>query len=308
MIKTYKSVAITCLLLSLSACKTTSNTQIAHEFSPGQLIIGEPLPVSFENEVRLARITDILLNKELKPAHRAQALFRRGVLFDGFGLSNMAYGDFNRALHINPKMADAYNFIGIHLTMAGQFDKAYEAFDATLELAPEHQYVYLNRGIALYYGGKDKLAVQDFKQFHQLDPKDPYRVLWRYISEQKIDKHQAILDLNTNLAAIDDGVWAKQIGLLFSMKISQAQFIDGLSVGIANSKEMAKRLCEAYFYLGVYARIYDKPERAINFFKLTLATNVYEYVEHRFARRELLESRLDLHKKKIAQQALVTKQ
>jgi lipoprotein NlpI len=198
-------------------------------------------------------------------------------------------------------MADAYNFIGIHLTMTGHFEKAYEAFDATLELEPEHQYVYLNRGIALYYGGHDKLAVEDLVAFHQLDVTDPYRVIWRYIAEQRVDKAQALKNLRQNQQTLADSNWAKQIGELFLMNLSQAQFVEEMTQGVETPKQMAERLCEAYFYLGIFAGIHQQPERALNYFKLSLATNVFEFVEHRYARREIIETRFIIHQQSLVQ-------
>ena len=289
-------------VIGLAGCQST-NSSTAQEpvkaNSPfGQLIISEPLPIDFKKEVALARISDFLTKEDLTNEQRAKGFYDRGLLYDSFGLPSLARIDFNRALRVNPQMADAYNFIGVHYTLIGQFDKAYEAFDATIELAPEHQYVYLNRGVSLHYGGKPKLAIEDLTKFHEFDKTDPYRVIWRYLAQNKLDKAGALKQLRVNREGIEANVWGRQIIDLFLMNISQAQFIDGLSRNIENPTQLAERLCEAYFYLGVFARMYDQPELALNYFKLALSTNVYEFVEHRFARRELLETRLELHKQK----------
>ena len=50
---------------------------------------------------------------------------------------------------------------------------------------------------------------------------------------------------------------------------------------------MTERLCEAYFYLGKYNQTLGYRGSAANFFKLALSTNVYEFVEHRYAKLEL---------------------
>lgn len=297
-----------CAMLSLVGCKTTTNeskSPLALNSSPfGELIISEPLPVDFKKEIALARISDFLKTNDLKPEQRAKAFYDRGLLYDSFGLPSLARLDFNRALRVNPQMADAYNFVGIHFTLIGQFEKAYEAFDATIELAPEHQYAYLNRGIALYYGGHEKLAKEDLTKFHDFDASDPYRVIWRYLAEHKLDKALAIKNLKANRHAIDESVWGRQIVDLYLMNISQSQFIAGLTKNIQSQTQLAERLCEAYFYLGIYARIYNQPELALNYFKLALATNVFEFVEHRYARRELLETRLQVHKNNIMKNEL----
>jgi len=289
---------VVCAVLGLAGCKTiNSNNDVAVNSNPfGNLLISEPLQVDFKKEVALARISDVLRSGKLSPEQQAQAFYDRGLLYDSFGLPTLARLDFNRALRSNPKMADAYNFVGVHYTLIGDFEKAYESFDATIELAPEHQYAYLNRGIALYYGGNDQLAVEDFKHFSQFDKSDPYRIIWRYLAEYKIDKVTANANLKVNRVNIGDTEWGRQIVDLYLMNISQSQFITGLTENVKSQTQLAERLCEAYFYLGIYARMHGQPELALNYFRLALSTNVFEFIEHRYARQELFNTRMELIK------------
>lgn len=53
-------------------------------------------------------------------------------------LSGLARIDLNRALERDPRLADAYNFLGIQYTEIEQYNYAYEMFDSALELEPEH--------------------------------------------------------------------------------------------------------------------------------------------------------------------------
>src|SRR5690606_19208887 len=141
-------------------------------------LIPEPLAVSYRTELAIARLSEILHRAELSEEQSAQLYYDRGVMYDSVGLRSLARLCVLRALRLKPDMADAYNFVGIHHTVSGDFDQAYEAFDSALELAPEHEFAYLNRGIALYYAGKTELAVGDFERFLALKPTDAYRVIW----------------------------------------------------------------------------------------------------------------------------------
>jgi len=296
-------VLISCLFISLVGCQSTNSaTDPVKQTSAGlgQLIISEPLAPNFKKEVAVARISEFLNSDEVSESQKAKAFYDRGLLYDSFGLPSLARLDFSRALRLDPSMANAYNFLGIHYTLLGQFDQAYEAFDATIELAPTHQYVYLNRGISLYYGAKNKLALDDLTTFQQLDTSDPYRAIWRYLAAVKLDKGAAIKQLRIDRQTVADSVWASQIIDLFLIELSERNFISGLTKNISSQTQLTERLCEAYFYLGIFVRQYEQPERALNYFKLSLATNVFEFVEHRYARRELLETRLMLHKKKLS--------
>ena len=178
-------------------------------------------------------------------------------------------------------------FLGIHLTQLKEFSQAYEKFDSALELSPTHEYAYLNRGIALYYGDRPELAAQDFVNFHYKQSDDPYRLLWLYLAEYEVSPDQAKKDLKQRASLVDDRTWAKQIIYLFIGDISQKEFVEELTLNITSNKDLTDRLCEAYFYLGKYNQIQKDFISAENFFKLSLSTNVYEFVEHRYARLEL---------------------
>ena len=98
----------------------------------------------------------------------------------------------------------------------------------------------------------------------------------------------------SNLVA--DNVWAKKIIQLYLGEISQQVFVSQLTLGVSSNKALSERLCEAYFYLGKYSQLQGKNTSAANFFKLALSTNVYEFVEHRYAKLEL-----DLMRKTIVE-------
>ena len=118
------------------------------------LVLPVPMQVSYQSELGIARLGQMLNAPGLTPEQRAELFFQRGVVFDRVGLRAMARLDFNRALREQPDFADAYNLNGVYLTQNQEFDEAYESFDSALELAPDYVYANLNRGIALYYGGR----------------------------------------------------------------------------------------------------------------------------------------------------------
>jgi len=253
----------------------------------GELIIAEPVAVNYKSEVAILRLSDIILRAEITDEQRAQLFYDRGVIYDSVGLRSLARLDFNRALKLKPDLVDAYNFIGIQFTQLQEFNQAYDSFDSALDLQPDHEYAYLNRGIALYYGGRPSLARDDFQVFHHGKSSDPYRLLWLYLAEYQIDPEQASVDLMTRSSRVENNIWAKNIIRLYLGGINQDQFIKSLTVNISTNKALSDRLCEAYFYLGKYNQLLGRENVAANFFKLALSTNVFEFVEHRYAKLEL---------------------
>jgi len=285
-VKLLYKFSIVGIFILLQACTTVNKTP---ERRPalGQLIIAEPLPVNYKSEVALARLSEVILRAEITDEQRAQLYYDRGVIYDSVGLRSLARLDFNRALRLKPDLVDAYNFLGIHYIQLQEFNQAYESFDSALDLSQDHEYAFLNRGIALYYGGRPELAVEDFKAFHFKQENDPYRILWLFLAESEINDVEAKSVLKAKADNIKDSTWAKQIILLFLGDLSQGEFVNNLTQNIRSNKHLTERLCEAYFYLGKYNQLLGKTSSAGNFFKLALSTNVYEFIEHRYAKLEL---------------------
>lgn len=278
-------VALVIVISSLQGC--ASNPENDASLAMNQLIIVEPLAINYKSEIAIARLTDVIQRAEITDAQRAELYYDRGVVYDSVGLRSLARLDFNRALRLKPDFVDAYNFLGIHFTQLQEFNQAYEAFDSAIDLAPEHEYAYLNRGIALYYGGRAELSIDDFSTFQQRKSNDPYRILWMYLAESAANNLNAKTSLKVAAEQVEESVWAKNIIQLYLGEITEQEFISQLSIGVNSNKALSERLCEAYFYLGKYYQLKDNNELAANFFKLALSTNVYEFVEHRYAKLEL---------------------
>jgi len=275
-----------------------SHQQESSSITMNQLIIAEPLAINYKSEIAIARLTDVIQRAEITDLQRAELYYDRGVIYDSVGLRSLARLDFNRALRIKPDFVDAYNFLGIHYTQLQEFNQAYEAFDSAIDLAPDHEYAYLNRGIALYYGGRSELSIEDFNTFYQRKKSDPYRILWLYLAESATNSTNAQTSLKHYSSLVDNNIWAKKIIQLYLGEISHQQFVSQLAMGVKSKKGLSERLCEAYFYLGKYYQLKGKNKSAANFFKLALSTNVYEFVEHRYAKLEL-----DLMKQEIVKAA-----
>jgi len=262
---------------------------------PGTLVeqplTPEPQPVPYRTEIAIARINEIVTSPEVTDEQRARLFYDRGVMYDSVGLPSLARFDFMRALRLKPNMADAYNFLGIHHTLSGDFESAYEAFDSALELEPDYQYVYLNRAIALQNDDKLDLALRDFRQFQQIKPEDPYRALWLYLAEIELSKEQADKTLAALMPKLDEKQWSRQIAAFYLGQISEQQLLAVASDNVTEPKQLAEQLCEVYFYLAKWHALQKNPTQAIEYYKKTLSTNIYEFVEHRYARLEMAKLR-----------------
>ncbi|CAM4009669.1 lipoprotein NlpI [Pseudoalteromonas byunsanensis] len=272
------------LVIGLLGCQSSPDKDAQHVIN---VPLSVPLASNFSNELAIARYSEFLLASDLQQEQRAQLFYNRGMLYDSLGLTTLARIDFNRAVKMKPDLAEVYNFLGIHHTLLQEYGQAYDMFDTLLELDESHEYGYLNRGIALYYGDRPALASQDFSTFLARAPEDAYRMMWLYLAQEKVDPLKAKEQLRSNSSALEPQQWSSQLVQLYLGQLSEGQFLQQLGEGISSQQEYAERLCEAYFYLGKLYQSRGKQAVAIDFFKLALATNVYEFVEHKYARLEL---------------------
>ena len=283
----YKHLSSIILLSAfLFGCANNSGSMQGNR-QMGNLLLAEPAPMSQRSQLAIARYSHILSNTDLEDEQRAQLLHQRGTLYDSVGLTGLAQYDFNQAIRLKPDLAEAYNSLGVHYTLQMNFIQAYEAFDATLDINPDMEFAFLNRGIALYYGGRPDLAVRDFVEFYDKNASDPYRALWNYLASSEIDKPQALIELAQQRKNLDETNWATQLVDLYLEKTTENELLSSLISGVTSQQQLTDRLCEAYFYLGKYHSARDNKGIASNYFKLALSTNVFEYVEHRYARLEL---------------------
>lgn len=88
------------LLLPLWGCSSSSQVKAPQvpKPQPASLVLATPLQVSYQSELALARLGQMLSEMELTTEQRAELFYERAVVFDRVGLRSLARLDFNRAL------------------------------------------------------------------------------------------------------------------------------------------------------------------------------------------------------------------
>ncbi|EAR57137.1 hypothetical lipoprotein precursor, NlpI [Photobacterium sp. SKA34] len=246
-----------------------------------------PFQPTLQQQIQLARIDQILQRDDIPQATLAKIYYERGLVNDSLGLRDLARLDFNKSLTLEPSQPDLYNVLGVYFTQMAHFDAAYEAFDSTLELAPNHLYAQRNRGIALYYGERYELANQDLLPHYEQDHNDPYRVIWLYLNDVELTPEKAQAQLKQRYDASDKKAWGWQLVRLFLGQITERQLLSDIAEQSENNDQLAEHLTEAYFYLGKLHQNNQDYSTAVMLYKLALAGNVYEFIEHRLSLLEL---------------------
>ncbi len=270
----------------LTACATQSLRQSDNLPYLNQI---NPVTDTASEQVTIKRLSDLINDPEFSEAARAELYLQRGLTYDAMGLSHLAYFDLLYALEIKPDLAEAYNMLGIYYLRQNEFSRSYEAFDSAIELEPEHEFAYFNRAIALYYGERAQLAEKDFEYFYQRQPDDGFRVLWWYFAKASYDKEAADIQLKSQLKELDRDNWGTQIVLYTQGQINQQTLLQRahLFAEKDNGQSLNQNLCEAYFYIGKKLSQQSQTEQAAQYFRAALLTQVYEFVEYRYALLEL---------------------
>ncbi len=98
----------------------------------------------------------------------AVTYYNRGNAYFEKGQHDQAISDYNKALEINPRYAEAYNNRGNAYSEKGQYDQAISDFNKALEINPRYAGAYNNRGIAYMLKGKYDKAWEDVHKAQDL--------------------------------------------------------------------------------------------------------------------------------------------
>lgn len=106
-----------------------------------------------------------------------------------------AITDYNQAIALDPKLAEAYNNRGAANNNLGKYAEAIADYDQAITLDPKDAVAYSNRGAANNHLGKYAEAIADCTQAIALDPKDAGAYNNRGIAYRNLGKYaEAIAD------------------------------------------------------------------------------------------------------------------
>jgi lipoprotein NlpI len=149
------------------------------------------------------------------------------------------------------------------------------------------------------------LASQDIEKFYEDKPNDPYRIIWRYLINAKLDEKVALANLKLHSQPEKEDYFIWRVIDLFAGRIGEGDLLQLSGVGVTSNREHAERLTEMYFYLGYWHREQGNIDKAIHYYQLTTATAIHDFIEYKYAYMELSSIQDQLmqeHEKKLAAQ------
>lgn len=97
------------------------------------------------------------------------AYLNRGMSYADLGEYQLAIGDLEAAIRLNPRYATAYRNLGRVLIHTEQFEQAVRALDDAIRLEPESAVAYVDRGVAYRGLGQLQQAIDNYDEAIRLD-------------------------------------------------------------------------------------------------------------------------------------------
>ena len=202
----------------------------------------------------------------------ADAFAGRGSAYLLKGDYDLAIQDYNEAIRLNPKSASAFNGRGAAYFAKGDYNHAIPDDNEAIRLDPRTSRALLNRGLAHLYAGHFADAQQDFSQNFRLDQTDLYSAIWLYLSRAKAGTDGKD-ELKTNTAGLNLSKWP---GPVIQLYLGQSTPEDALRAAGSDSDQR----CEYSFYVGEYRALRGERPDALALFRSARDGCPKDFVEY----------------------------
>lgn len=118
----------------------------------------------------IKRFSQAIESGGLDKANLAVAHNNRGNAYDDQDQPDLALKDFDEAIRLDPRLAEAYYNRAFVLYRLGRVQEALADLDKVVQLAPNLPSAYYNRSVVLESLGHKSRAIADLQQALSLDP------------------------------------------------------------------------------------------------------------------------------------------
>ena len=187
---------------------------------------------------------------EAKPSD-ARGYLGRAQFYEHSRELPKALRDYNQALKLDPKLAQAWQLRGlVHFKLA-HIDESIADFDRFIELMPDQAPYHWQRGISYYYAGRFEAGRKQFELHQTVNPNDVENAAWHFLC---VARSAGVETARASLIPVkqDGRVPMLQIHALFSGKIGPEEVLRAAHAGDSTASELQRRLFYAHLYLGLY--------------------------------------------------------
>lgn len=194
-------------------------------------------------------------------AKSVRAVYVRGLLHEALRNHSQAMADFNRALQLNPRHADAYDHRGSEQFKQGRIAESIADFDKAIELDPARERGHWKRGISYYYADRFDEGRKQFEQYQTFDDNDVENAVWRYLC---MARSVGVAEAQKDILKIKDDrrVPMMQVHALYAGRLKPEDVLAAARAGDSTPEELNARLFYAELYLGLYYEAAGQPAQA----------------------------------------------
>ena len=213
----------------------------------------------------------------------AEAFLNRGHAWANRGDPDRAIADYDAAARLDPKDPAPHIARAVEWIMKGDYARAVAGYDGALKIAPRSADAFLGRGRARFYDGDSRRAAADIEQAMKIEP-NAYTAMWLYVASKRANAVNAeeILDSGTRS---DRGGWPGPLILLYLGRTDvgsvQAAAVD------SDARRQSEQRCEASFYIAHWHLIRGEPDRALPLLKEAQSGCPRDFLEYEGASAEL---------------------
>src|SRR6266478_418376 len=162
-----------------------------------------------------------------------------------------ALTDYNEALKLDPKLAQAWQLRGLVHFKFAHIDESIADFDRFIELMPDQAPYHWQRGISYYYAGRFEDGRKQFELHQTVNPNDVENAAWHFLC---VARSAGVQKARASLIPVkeDARVPMLQILSLFAGKLDPEDVLRVARAGEPPASELQRRLFYAHLYLGLY--------------------------------------------------------
>ncbi|HVX11909.1 MAG TPA: tetratricopeptide repeat protein [Pirellulales bacterium] len=175
----------------------------------------------------------------------------RGTLYEHERKHQEAVNDFDQAIKLAPRDAEAYEHRGSERFKLGRIADSIADFDQEIALDPKREPGHWKRGISYYYAGRYDEGRRQFEGYQTVDGNDVENAVWRFLCMARKDGPEKA---RGDLLKIkqDRRIPMMQIYALFAGRAKPDDVMAAVQAGEPAAEESHHRQFYAELYLGLY--------------------------------------------------------
>jgi lipoprotein NlpI len=213
----------------------------------------------------------------------ADAFHNRGSAWANKGEPDKAIADYDAAIRLDPAESSPYAGRAVEYSIKGDYARASADFDTAIKLDPKAASAFFGRGRVRFYRGEFPAAVADLEQAHKLDP-SAYIALWTYLARNRAGV-MGDDALKPYVAAASESVWPAQVIALYLGRAKPEAVV--AAADKAPPPRGREQRCEAIFFVAQWHLVRGERERALPLLKDAQASCPKNFMEYEGALAEL---------------------